>query len=181
MAGNEENQDQAHDEDSDEEFDNDGQGVQFRKARTSVATARNKRNKKLVAEVRIKNANAPGAPELVGRPTNYDTTAAEMIRLGEAQETTEKYRRVNEQVRGELAGGKTVYDHTSAEMGREMALAKTTWAVRAVNPQELIPGLMSRDKEADVVHGAKEFANTDAELEAAYAAGQEMRGTAEFQ
>ena len=176
-----ENQNDIYDEDSDEEFDNEGHGVQFRKTRTSVATARNKRNKKLVSEIRIKNPNALGAPELVGRPTNYDTTAKEMVRLGEAQTTTADYRRVNEQVRGELSGGKTVYDHTSAEMGREMALAQTTWAVRAVNPQELIPGLMSRDKEADVVHGTKAFATTDAELEAAYDAGREMQGSAQFE
>lgn len=174
--------DDVYDLDSDGEADGEGGGtpVHFRKTRRGVSDAMNKRNKKMIASVRIKNVNAPGAPELVGRPTHFDTTAKEMIRLKGAQDATEKYRRVNEQVRGELAGGKTVYDHSSAEMSREMALAQTTWDVKAVNPQQLVPGIFSRDAEADAVHGTKEFQNTDYELEAQLAAGKELQGTAVF-
>lgn len=169
----------AHDHDSDDDWaTGDGEGVQFRKTRIGVDMARSKRNKKLIKEIYVKNPNMPGAPELVGRATNFDHNAREMKRMANAQQVTADYRRVNEQVRGEHAGGKHVFDHTAAEMSREMALAKTTWDVKAVNPQQLVPGIMSRDKVADAVHS--EAVHTDAVFLAAREEGAHLRGTAVF-
>lgn len=158
-------EEQMYDYDSDAEMDGGDSGiaVQFKKANMSVDLARQKRQNKLNSQANAVNNNVKGAPEVVGAKTNYDSSAKELRRQRNSQEVTDDYRRVNDQVRGELAGGQTAYGLDAAEMSRLVNAPK----VEVKNPQELIPGLISRDKEADSKFTDRKFRNTDEELEAA--------------
>lgn len=173
-----EDESEVFDHDSDNERDGDGvTAVHFRTARKhSVAHARNKRNGIMNREHHLKNANMPGAPELVGEATNYNTGAKEMQRLKYSQEIAWQVNSVNEQVRGELAGGQHSYGAESAEMSRQINAPKVPFLA----PQALLPGIFSRDKVADAVHGTKQFANTDDEVNTLRAESVKYHGKAKF-
>jgi len=52
--------------------------------------------------------------------------------------------------------------------------------IPVVNPQALLPGIFSRDKQADAVHGTKRFANTDDEVNTLRAESVKYHGKAKF-
>ena len=135
----------------------------FAMTNASVELQRNRRNNKEYSDRHAVNANARGAN--IGNQHKFDNNAREMRRQKEAGGNTFDVRKVHGIARGS-GGAKSGFDNNSAEMSRMMNAPKTN--AQTVNPQQLIPGLMSRDKKADAVHsqGSRQAVDADAEIEA---------------
>ena len=129
----------------------------------SVEVQRNRRNNKEYSDRHAVNGNARGAN--IGSQHKFDNNAREMRRQKDAGNNTFDVRKVHGIARGS-GGVKPSFDSNSAEMSRIMNAPKTNEQI--VNPQQLVPGIMSRDKKADAVHsqGSRQAIGADAEIEA---------------